>query len=150
MCRGIEIITSAGAKRLRRSSEKCILKSAGDPIGGGGRGGRAPCVRWSVYSPFGGVSRGSVRVGAKLFFYGFTAFLFGYKRKGVNIAALIGAERLVVGHIISRFCVNAITGRRYNPSVAPLKTERRASSPYTGEPRTLSAHLRAQLLIPNS
>ena len=32
--------------------------------------------------------------------------------------------------------VNAITGRRYNPSVKPLKAERLDSSPYTGEPRS--------------
>ena len=30
---------------------------------------------------------------------------------------------------------NAIPCRGYNPSVAPLKAKRRASSPYTGEPR---------------
>ena len=36
----------------------------------------------------------------------------------------------------NRFSVNAITCRRYNPSVfSACKTSRKASSPYTGEPR---------------
>ena len=35
----------------------------------------------------------------------------------------------------NRFSVNAIIGRRYNPSVKPSKAKRLDSSPYTGEPR---------------
>ena len=34
-------------------------------------------------------------------------------------------------------CVNAATGRGYNPSVKPLKAKRLDSSPYTGEPRSV-------------
>ena len=49
-----------------------------------------------LFPPSGGVSRGSVRVGGKTFLLPFYGFSFGYKRKGVNIAALTGAERDVV------------------------------------------------------
>ena len=37
----------------------------------------------------------------------------------------------------NRFSVNAVTGRRYNPSVfSACETSRKSSSPYTGEPRS--------------
>ena len=46
----------------------------------------------------------------------------------------------------NRFSVNAVTGRRYNPSVfSACETSRKSSSPYTGEPRSaLSSPCRAQ------
>ena len=44
--------------------------------------------------PFqGGVSRGSVRVGGETFLLPPYGFSFGYKRKGVSIAALTEAQR---------------------------------------------------------
>ena len=44
-----------------------------------------------------------------------------------------------------RFSVNAIIGRRYNPSVfSACKTSRKASSPYTGEPRMRSVYRSAK------
>ena len=67
-----------------------------------------------LFPPSGGVSRGSVRVGGETFLLPSYGFSFGYKRKGVSIAPLTEARRKIVGQQIS---VNAITGRRYNPSV---------------------------------
>ena len=58
--------------------------------------------------------------------YGFS---FGYKRKGVSIAPLTEAQRNIVGQ---KMRVNAVTGRRYNPSVfSACETSRKASSPCT-------------------
>ena len=72
--------------------------------------------------------------GVKTFLLPSYGFSFGYKRKGVSIAEVTEARRNIVGH---KMRVNAIIGRGYNPSVfSACKTSRKASSPYTGEPRS--------------
>ena len=56
-----------------------------------------------------------MRVGVvKTFLLPSYGFSFGYKRKGVSFAEVTEARRNIVGH---KMRVNAITGRRYNPSV---------------------------------
>ena len=91
-----------------------------------------------LFPPSGGVSRGSVRVGGETFLLPSYGFSFGYKRKGVSIVPLTKTQSNIVGQ---KMRVNAITGRRYNPSVfSACKTSRKASSPCTGEPRRLPPH----------
>ena len=74
----------------------------------------APSPVERLFPPSGGVSRGSVRVGGETFLLPSYGFSFGYKRKGVSIAPPTEAQRNIVGQ---KMRVNAITGRRYNPSV---------------------------------
>ena len=82
-----------------------------------------------------------MRVGVvKTFLLPSYGFSFGYKRKGVSIAEVTEAQSNIVGQ---KMRVNAFTGRRYNPSVfSACKTSRKASSPYTGEPRRLRRRAR--------
>ena len=65
------------------------------------------------------------------------------KLKGLTAPSSEGAEAAPPQStdlaLLSKFGVNAVTGRRYNPSVfSACETSRKASSPYTGEPRTLT------------
>ena len=108
-------------------------KPPGTPSGRRLRLEIAPSPVERLFPPSGGVSRGSVRVGGETFLLPSYGFSFGYKRKGVSIAPLTEAQRNIVGH---KSRVNAITGRGYNPSgFSACETSRKASSPYTGEPR---------------
>ena len=62
------------------------------------------------------------------------------KLKGLTAPSSEGAEAAPPQStdlaLLSKFGVNAVTGRRYNPSVfSACKPSRKSSSPYTGEPR---------------